>query len=219
MKGSFLSFIICCTLSALAQGKKGFVTTNQSTENIEEGFTIRTFDTRYEGVVGHPYLFESFLDIIVTTHSGDQVSFNGNLNIYEKAIVMNNSYKMLPLERVKNIEGEGKIFKILKENDQFLIVRNLHQGEDFSLLKSYNKIFKEAQYSGAYSAGKTRDQFKDNHQLLILRDNAMVPFRFNYSSIAELYGVPKKTVRQKIRDSYLNIQIEEQYSAILQLFE
>lgn len=148
---------------------------------------IQTFDSRYEGLKGTPFLYEDWTEGYVTfkgKKEADQKSFKMNINMYDHTlyvVLYDGTVGPLPAKHVEKV-----IFHPAEERtEQFIPMSRalvedindttlgyyqvIYQG-DVILLKNHKKFFQEADYKGAYSSDIRYDEYKDQTRYYISQD-------------------------------------------------
>lgn len=142
----------------------------------------RTFDNRYEGVKGSPYLFEEWVDgkIFIKGNEQSEKELKVNINQYQNQLVVlfaSGEAGSVPAGKIHEVVVEtpsgDRLFRVYPEflvdnnkNEQPRFFEVLHDGE-FTILKSHDKMFQEADYKGAYSVDRRYDQFLDQSKYYI----------------------------------------------------
>jgi len=133
------------------------------------------FDVRYEGVKGHPYLYQNWypasFKIANKKYQDDKAEFRVDLGKGEVQIRFSGSYNLsFPFDRFQKIwidKGNVKIPFVTKvmsfqgQKPNTFLLEILHEG-DFTFYKLHHKIFKQADYanSDSYADISTSDEFK-----------------------------------------------------------
>lgn len=138
------------------------------------GNTARVFDNRYEGVKGQPTLFEKNLRATIFTTDGKKIVNEGcNLDVFNQDVIATKNKQEIILSKsfVKSIRFYTGIdslcfIRITNQKDKQFYYQELVTG-NFSLLKLYTKTFVKADYQGAYSPGRTQDEFRDEEKLFL----------------------------------------------------
>lgn len=138
------------------------------------GFTARTFDDRYEGVKGYPTLLEKYSPARIRSVEGKIVFSNScNLDVYTNdLIVLRNKQELVLSKSVISsfviFDGQDSLYFVKQEvNDQGIkYYQRLVKGE-VELLKLHTKTFVKADYQGAYSSGRTQDEFRNGKKYFL----------------------------------------------------
>ncbi|MEO9869390.1 hypothetical protein [Ekhidna sp.] len=207
---------------AVSQEAKGFVNTSQTAENIENGNTLRTFDERYEGIEGHPYMFNENQEIWLVTIKPDTILIFGNLNLEAKELISVSPDRVkgiIPLRNISYFLVDGVSWNEIQINDKKHVVSIVYASKAFKVLRSHDKVLERADYAGAYSSGETKDEFKYKTSLWLEMDNKLTPFKMRASNLSEIFNLPAKQIRSLIKKSYLDLNRAENYFEILKLLD
>ena len=146
---------------------------NMSTSNTTGALT---FDNRYEGVKGSPFLFPSWYKGSIHFAKKDTMSapVDMNVNLITQTVNVRlkdgsigeiNAMYTKGLKVLDKEQGNYRSWVTLSEKDvegkrsvRLKFYEALHSGT-FSLLKSVGKSFVKADYSGAYAVGERYDEF------------------------------------------------------------
>ncbi len=217
-----LTLLICLSYFFI-QGQdtdEGFVSVNNTYSNLVEGSSIRTFDTRYRGVKGHPYLFDHMVPIELTLKKGER-KITGNLHLIDKQLVWTSGDKIagtIPFDLIESfsIEKSEWFFLFFKRD---LVPAQLHfSTNDFKLLRIYSKKFVEADYGGAYAAGRTSDEFAAQSRYVIYRNRSDVEtFKFSIKNLSKLLELPPAKVKRTLREQRLDINDPLDYVQIIEV--
>lgn len=136
--------------------------------------TARTFDNRYEGVLGYPMLLEKHAPARIRSMEGELLVSNScNLDVYTNDLVILRNNQELVLK--KNIIRSFTIFNGT-DSLHFVKLRVSEEEEKYyqrivtgkvELIKLHTKTFVKADYKGAYNSGRTHDEFKNGKRLFI----------------------------------------------------
>lgn len=185
-------------------------------------YTARTFDNRYKGVKGSVTLLQDFspariymTDKKVVTYP--KVNFDAHAN--ELIMTRNGSEYVIH----KNLVDQFSIYtgtdslhfkKIEAEDGKLLYFQVLVRGR-ISFVKKNIKIFKQANYQGAYSAGRDYDEFIDDEKYYVAAEGKPLTEFRNKKSLQQI--VPTEytdVIDQYIKKNSLNLK-EEQHLVML----
>ncbi len=185
-------------------------------------YTARTFDNRYKGVKGSVTLLSDFAPAKIYMTDKKAVTYpkvNFDAHDNELIIARNGSeyviHKKL-VDRFSIYTGTDSLHftKVTGEDDKILYFQVLAPG-DIQLLKKNIKIFKEASYQGAYSAGREYDEFIDDKKYYVaVAGKPMTEFK-NRKSLQQI--IPAEytdEMDQYIKKNGLNLK-EEQHLVML----
>jgi len=200
-----------------------------SNENVRDlaandnTMTIMTFDTRYEGVKGHPYLMDNWVEGQLNTSDGKaykNVELKYDLNRDELVLRKKATSEVVVLfnEQVKGFSLLGREFVMIKNDEGSHFYELLTTGDSPLLARRKKKLLK-ADYEGAYSAGRTQDEFLDAASAYyIQKDQILHPLKLNAKSIATALDVSAKEVKQKVKAQKLFLKEEKDLITLLRDF-
>lgn len=187
------------------------------------------FDDRYEGVKGTPLLYDDWM-------VGDLYLFNKtlikslklNLNVYEQSLYYlstdNEQTLAVPNNKIQEIhvfvDGNTSIFRKFSPDqfekktdpDQFFEV--LASGK-YTFLKLSKKLFKEADYKGAYSADRRYDEFvSSTSYYLTNQEGIFIKLKPSIKSLGKLFPDQKDQIKEIAKNSGLS-EGEELVIAVL----
>ena len=177
------------------------------------------FDDRYEGVKGTPLMFEDWItgDLFLTNKTWIK-NLKINLNLYEKSIYYlspaNDQTLAVSNDKVDEIhvflDGNALIFrKFLPDQfdkkidpDQFFEL--LAQGE-YTFLKLSKKLFKEADYQGAYSADRRYDEFVLSTSYYLTNNNGLFEkIKLTEKALCKLFPDQKSRIKEIVKNTGLS---------------
>ena len=176
--------------------------------------TVRTFDNRYAGVKGHPYLIEDWTAGSLTTIDGKKyqnVELKYDLNRDEVVIRKKGTSQIIALfnEKVESFSLQDRHFVMIGSEDGNRFYEKLVDGENVLLAHRKKKLLK-ADYEGAYSGGRTQDEFLNpSSDYFAWKDKNLVKLKPNAKSIALAYGISDKEVKQKVKAFKLLLKEED----------
>jgi hypothetical protein len=184
-------------------------------------YTARTFDNRYKGVKGSVTLLPVFAagknymtDKKVVVYP--KVNFDAHAN--ELIIARNGSEYVIHknlVDRFSIYTGTDSLhFRKIVADNKSLYFQVLVPGS-IQLVKKNIKIFKEASYQGAYSAGREYDEFIDDEKYYVAAEGRPLTEFRNKKSLQQL--VPAEytaDIDQYIKKNSLNLK-EEQHLVML----
>lgn len=194
---------------------------------------ISTFDDRYEGVEGSPYWEEYFFQGSVwMNNGGEKEDIPIVLNLHERQIetILNNMLHVIPFNLVDSLvmeDSTGKKHKFLvrqinteKGPTQATLIQCLYQGNS-TLYKVYEKVFREADYEGAYSADQRQDVYRDEikYYLRLGDETVFQRLRFNRSSCLKALESQKSVVKTYIKQENLRLEEESEIIQLLGYFD
>lgn len=197
---------------------------------------VTTFDNRYEGVKGSPFLYEGWTEGYVLfkdkPEEEDIKTFKLNIDMFQQILYVslyNGTVGSLPSKFVRSVhfkseDGSEKVFKpmLRKEIEDgnysgLGYYEVIHEG-DILLVKQYRKTFKEADFKGAYSADIRYDEYKDDTRYFISLDGQnFEKIRLKSSQLEDVLTQYKvKSISKKEK---LNLSKEEDVKKLLALLE
>lgn len=138
---------------------------------------VKTFDNRYEGTKGTPYVFEEWFPGEVFLKNNKRIIIEQmNYNCYDnevaylepnsKAVMLINKY-MVELFFLKPGADTLLFVPVQLEADKQPVFVQVLYNDGSSLYKLYGKEFVRANYEGAYSADRRYDEFADKSSLYL----------------------------------------------------
>lgn len=185
-------------------------------------YTARTFDNRYKGVKGSVTLLQEFSPAKIYMTDKKVVTYpkaNFDAHANELIIARNGSEYVIHKKLVHRFSiytGTDSLHftKVEAEENKTLYFQVLVPGS-IQLLKKNIKIFKEASYQGAYSAGREYDEFVDDEKYYIaVEGKPLTEFKNKKSLQQSIPAVYAEEVDQYIRKNNLNLK-EEQHLVML----
>lgn len=187
------------------------------------GLSARTFDNRYEGVEGFPTLVKDFVrgrikmnkDQVLKTDYINYDVFNDEVFVFKsgkelivsrtnvQSFEMDVNGEILTFSKQKNSEGEIGYYQVLV------------QGE-FSLFIKHKKIFRKADYQGAYSANRTKDEFTDEQKFYWAKDDLDLVKLKNKKSLLNELGDGAAKAEKFIKENNLKTDSQDD---LLRLFQ
>ena len=170
-------YLLCLLLVAFIHSNYG-----QNADALNQNYTkesIATFDNRYEGVKGSPFLFDEWLPGILyldfeNGNKSEVREIKIKLDVFKQFVYANPNGSNQVLQLDKDIE-KVKIFQeddtltyyMQNVNGKLKVTERLTMNEPL-LIKAYHKVFREADYQGGYSADRKYDEYKSDDNLFIL---------------------------------------------------
>jgi hypothetical protein len=169
-----------------------------------------SFDNRYEGVKGSPFLFESWAKGRLVL--ADSVRFNAanyqyKFNVIDNELwVMDTTHFVMAMynHAIKSLEiqdpanGQLVVFKkyrAIQPDDPGRFYVSLYHGKQFAFAKDLNKKFKTADLvdRGIVSTGEASDRFEEENRFYLgLPDGHFVPLNLKKKDLIELLPSEKK---------------------------
>lgn len=196
------------TLSQDPVGSDAQFNINKLGEFNNQG-AIRTFDNRYQGVIGSPYYKDEW-------SRGDIVTVNGIIkkgipikyNMYEDELLAKQNGLEIYVDKpyIKSFtlydeeDGSSVTFHKLpttKWKDEFGFFKLIFEGS----LKVYEKkgiTFTRADYRGGYSANRPYDEFESFSIFYLLRDEKLEKIKGSPAKVSKLFPSKKSEIKKYI---------------------
>lgn len=217
MKVSFsivLAFFFCSSL-AFAQVAEGLDKQSNLNDMGGGGLMGRSFDYRYEGTKGSPFVFDDFKSATLIFQNGKKgEGALINIDSYNNEVVYKRAEQAPPiiLEKSKIFEIivndlmiERK-FAIVNSTDGSLVVREIIFEGKFRYGATLSKDLLKADYQGAYSSNRPYDEFVDKSEFFVQRDNEMTTFKLNNRSLKSVFPKEFDSVKKFIKDKSLDLK-------------
>jgi hypothetical protein len=220
---AFLLLLIAFSTTIQAQGLDGL----EGQTNLQmlggNGMSARTFDNRYEGVDGFPTLVKDFVkgrikmnkDQVVKADKMNYDVFHDEIFVLKsgKELVVGvsvvTSFEMdvngttLLFSKQKNEEGETGYYQVLTQGN-------------FSLFIKHKKIFRKADYQGAYSANRTKDEFLDEQKFYWSKGDSNLMVLKNKKSLLNELGSQAEKAETFIKTNKLKIDSQDHLLSLFQ---
>lgn len=216
-----------CLLTAYTQSDlSGTVEAQRNLDAVNNGGAqsmVRTYDNRYEGVLGSPYLFPDFYLADVWLKDIDAVQklvIRYNIYLSELEFMVQGKIQAVPLTEFTQFVLtdsllQNRLFVVqglpLKEGEQMepTLLEKIY--DDGSLLyKEPKKSLTQANYQGAYSANQRADEFKDRTRYF-LRPNGKDTFeqvRPSRASVLHALADQKTALKKFLKENGLILDSE-----------
>ncbi len=229
----FLSIIsIFASQWLLAQVPDNSVVGGQNLEQISANASssVRVFDSRYEGIKGSPYLLDDWLAASLVTDNGQKIeNVEIKLNLTEDGVFVKNEnggvlrLRSSAVDTIQLTENEQmfvSVENLLGQNqyEDSYYLELMERGEKVSLVARRYKSYMEANFKGAYSAGRTYDQYIDETDFFFLKNGQLSEVKTSIKSLAEGLGMDKKQLRNYINKYEINIREEEGIKKLVKYF-
>ncbi len=160
---------------------------------------VYTFDNRYEGVKGTPYVFTEWYPGEIFLKGKKKVKLNElNYNCFNSEIVFRET-KDGPIMQINPYVVDFFILYTpdsvtfvpvnLPGEKEIRFVREIYKGESTAYL-NYGKEFMKADYQGGYSADRRYDEFADKKQIYIRLKNEsdLIKLKGSRKNIINIFG-------------------------------
>lgn len=171
---------------------------------------LTNMDALYEGVKGTPYFIEDFETGDIYFLDGTEIAqINIRYNIYKDELEFRNSTSgmifVIDRKRIKafvlNESGDSAYFEYFNlkpdKPGEKSLVQVLNKGETRLLLK-HKKQFIQADYKGAYSSGEKYDEFQDDKDYYLVKDDneTVQRIRLNKKSVLKALGDNQSVLKE-----------------------
>ncbi len=192
----------------------------------------RTWDNRYEGVRGTPYLKNVWQNAQITSVEG-KVYNNVPLkyDVYSNLLAVKNSKgDSISSETayMKEFTWIGTGMTFVKEPllDNTTDIKNfsrfyqqLFKGNKTTLLKNYRKELLKADYQGGYSANRRYDELIDEVDYFLKKGNQIEKIKLNEKNVLKFTFDKEKEVKEFLKKQKLNLKNEADVIKLLQFYE
>lgn len=225
--------ITCASMAQSISNTDGY----ERNENLRElGSTdgtgnVRTFDNRYEGVKGSPYVFAEWYPGEVFLSGKQKVVIKDlNYNCFDNEIAykdpatevirLMNRYKVDFFQL--DMDGEKLTFVPLKlSDDGEAVFAEILYDLSSKVYKVYRKEFLKANYEGGYSADRKYDEFVDKSDLLVLKkgDNTLYKIKNSKKYIISIFPDKEKEISAYIKNHKLDLKQDESIVKLLTYYD
>lgn len=192
---------------------------------------VQTFDNRYEGTKGTPFISETWHPGEIFLKSKSKVLVKEmNYNCYDNELVyLDPATKTVRLINRFTVDlfyilngSDTLLFAPIEpENDgEFLFAQVLYQGGSM-VYKRYQKEFVRANYEGGYSADRKYDEFADKSSLYFSKANEKNIYKAKKSKkqILEAFPDTKDEISSYIKSEKLDLKDEEDVVKLLKYYD
>ncbi len=234
-----LSSLLLSTGLLFAQNTNtNLVDANQNLYSLADlsplGAGARSFDGRYQGVKGHPYLATGWLNLEVLLNDRDDwATISGNLDLVSQALVIgltDGGMGSIPLQHISSVQVvdpagvrhvEPHPLQVVTgrgNNEELALFEVLHDGE-IRLLLELRKYFEEADYQGAYNNGDRFDSYSEQYSYYLKINGEYQSIRLRERPIMRALGSQAGRARTLIRQNNLDLGQQNDFIRLLQLLE
>ncbi|MEL6925954.1 MAG: hypothetical protein AAFO94_18075, partial [Bacteroidota bacterium] len=177
--------------------------------NLVGGVGTVGFDNRYEGLKGHPYMYNEWYPgmLMIDGQLMEDKTASYKLDIEGRQLIAKfrrNKYRNYPLQSFEEIhlQTEGKVVSF--------VVVDLTPGEDkklnvklmevlspgtHRLLKEHSKFYRPADYKGGYSTDKRYADFRiDQHYFIQLPSGALKKIKLKKKALTKVFPEWKQQI-------------------------
>ena len=192
---------------------------------------VRTFDNRYEGTRGTPYVFEDWVPGEVLMKDDKRVVIREmNYNCYDNevayldpstgAVMLINKYTIDRFQVIR--DGDTLLFvPVQLDQDKTPIFAQVLYAGKSALYKVYGKDFVRANYEGAYSADRKYDEFADKSSLHISTADVagLTKVRKTKKQVLAALPAAEKALSAFIKSEDLDLKLEEDLVRLLGYYD
>ena len=199
--------------------------------DIEHSESIRTFDNRYEGVKGTPYVLDKFHPGEVYLKSKNRVTVQDmNYDCIENEIVY-----IDPATKVIRLMNRYQVdFFIIRNGDRIMTFVPLVLEEDAETIfaemlynlgsrvyKVYGKDWIKANYEGGYSPDRRYDEFRDTYDFYFMKKGEYILHKARKSKKQLIAAFPdhEKEISSFIKSHKLNLKEDESLVSLLKYYD
>jgi len=193
--------------------------------------TVKTFDYRYEGVKGTPYVFEDFRNGEVYLKSKNKVALGKlNYNCFENEIaymdpadgkirIMNRF--LVDLFTIQDGDGVLTFVPIKLDEDTETIFAEVLYNKGSRAYKVYKKEWLKANYEGGYSADRRYDEFVDKYDLYFLKkgDNTLYKAKNSKKQMIAAFPEKDKEISSFIKSNKLDLKEDQSLVRLLEYYD
>ena len=237
-----IHFLVLLTVAVLANFSAhaqtpGVVGQQNLTVINMSGIPTQTFDARYQGIKGSPFLqdfwangevvmqngrrfsnlplkYDIYSEVLAAKRSAsDSVLLNSAqisaFAFQDPSLNLNRNFRRLSYT-VKGIsDTQGSFFEVM------------HEGTKYALLRKYRKTIRKANYQGAYGADKLYDEFIGSSDLFLrLPDSPnLVEVKLNRKSLMAALGDRKAEAEKQVEQEKIDLKTEAGAIRLLELLE
>jgi hypothetical protein len=212
-------------------------TATEAKENVRELGSlsgtghVKTFDNRYEGTKGTPYVFEQWTPGEVFLKDKKRIIIQEmNYNCYDnevayldpssKAVMLINKFTV-DLFYLKSGEDTLVFVPVQLEEDKGPVFTQLLYKGESTLYKLYGKEFVRANYEGGYSADRKYDEFADKSSLYMSTsdDPALIKLKKSKKQILTAFPDAEDEMSAYIKAEKLDLKNEADLIRLLLYYD
>ena len=203
----------------------------QELETLTSSGAVRTFDKRYQGIKGTPYVFEDWLPGEVFMKNKQrfiikELNYNCHANEVayldpsSRAVMLINKYGIELFLMKSGADTLVFVQLQLQEDEIPVFAKLLYQGES-TLYRVYEKEFIEASYKGAYSADRRYDEFIDKSSFYFSGPDDAFPAKLKQSKKQVLAAFPgaEDKLSAYMKAEKLDLKHEEDLVRLLKYYD
>ncbi|WP_448530032.1 hypothetical protein [Raineya sp.] len=225
----FLLLSSVSVLFAQLSGQDAFINTMSL---AGQGNIVRTWDSRYQGMKGHPFVKN-------TWENAQIVSVDGK--VYQDVPLKYDVYSNLAV--VKNSKGDSIITEVLNiqeftfKSSKMTFVKEplldnsdniknygklyeqLYKGNKVALLKNHRKVLLQADYQGGYSANRRYDELVEEYDYFLKKTGTIEKIKLNEKNLLKSLSDKEKELKEFLKKEKLNLKTEVGVLRLLQYYE
>lgn len=229
---SISCFFFLSSVSALfaqLSGQDAFINTMSL---AGQGNIVRTWDSRYQGMKGHPFVKNAW-------ENAQIVSVDGK--VYQDVPLKYDVYSNLAV--VKNSKGDSIITEVLNiqeftfKSSKMTFVKEplldnsdniknygklyeqLYKGNKVALLKNHRKVLLQADYQGGYSANRRYDELVEEYDYFLKKTGTIEKIKLNEKNLLKSLSDREKELKEFLKKEKLNLKTEVGVLRLLQYYE
>ncbi len=240
MKTLLILFLSLAMLSGqlFAQVTKEKFDAGRSNPNIMEdlysisegGVYTRTFDNRYEGVKGSPYVNDEWTKGGIYLLSGKYYhNINLKLDAYNDALIYKDDHDqqmMLDKDKIDYFiltgeNGNLRKFKLVRSpQDVKGSYYEVLYDRKSSLLILHSKLFVKADYQKAINTNRLYDEFKDDSSYYVIKQGSDYPqkIKLNKRTALDLFG-EKEGFKKFLSENNLKMKKEQDWIDAMKFYD
>jgi hypothetical protein len=194
-------FVLCFVAQAQNRPTGSEAEENLNTVGANSSPVVRSFDTRYQGMRGSPYLLSQWIQADITyANNKTQTDVPVKYDVYANQLMMRRPQGdsvVIIAPKVNGFllkdvnSGKNRVFSLFKDaktDDPSLkeeLLEVLYEGKT-ALLIRYDKMLIKASYQGAYSANRPYDELQDEKSYYLRKpDQTLVKTKLNKKQLLE----------------------------------
>ncbi len=220
-------YVVLLALTANSFGQTSGTEAEMNLQLLGTGSIVRSFDNRYEGVLGHPFLYDEWRAGGITLSGIEYQDLQLKYDVYADEVIMKRSSgdsMIVTSGIIKRFNIEHRTFiylvkvKQMDSKSDIGFFELLYEGKKVSLLKKLKKTLVQADYKGAYNAGNAYDEFKPAPHIYYVMKNSESLWRLKPKK-KDISRVLDKQVEAYISSQKLNLKKEDELVAVVKYFD
>jgi len=220
--------LFCLFQSALILSQDTGLTRTMGNLNLDDGLT---FDNRYEGVRGTPFIFEDYRKAILYASSTPPVGVDYlNFDRYSRELCYKSSTAEKALQLNKYLIDSFYVFiqedtqRFLKQSlevgSEYVFMECLHGGKD-KLFLDHGKSFHPSDYVDPYSADRQYDEFRDvpAFYLQFEQKGDLIKIKKNKKQFASLFGTYSGQVFSYMKTNKISLKSRTDLISLMQFYD